>query len=70
MSERMAEVKVTKSLLLIPERVLWQYLPAQEIEAGIRRGKGLKRCEAVERRQEKSIEDYRKMDLFGKEENR
>lgn len=49
--ERLAEIKVTKSILLIPERVLWQYLPPSEIEAGIRRGKGFKRAMAVEKRQ-------------------
>lgn len=49
--ERMAEIKITKSLLLIPERILWKYLPANEIEAGIKRGKGYKRTIAVEKRQ-------------------
>lgn len=48
MSERFAEIRVTKSLLLIPERILWQYLPASEIEEGIRRGKGYKRSLRVE----------------------
>lgn len=45
--ERMAQIKVTKSILLIPEKVLWQYLPSGEIAAGIRRGKGYKRSQRV-----------------------
>lgn len=49
--ERLAEIKITKSLLLIPERILWKYLPACEIEAGIKRGKGYKRALACENRQ-------------------
>lgn len=43
MSERLAEIKITKSILLIPERVIWKYIPASEIEAGIGRGKARKR---------------------------
>ena len=47
--ERLAEIKITKSILLIPERILWKYLPASEIEAGIGRGKGYKRSLRVEK---------------------
>ncbi len=48
--ERLAEIRLTKSILLIPEKVLWKYLPASELEAGIRRGKGYKRAMACENR--------------------
>lgn len=47
--ERLAEIKITKSTLLIPERVIWKYLPSSEIEAGIARGKGFKRTQRAER---------------------
>ena len=45
--ERMAEIKLTKSVLFIPERILWQYIPPEEIEEGIRRGKQFKRQQRV-----------------------
>jgi len=47
MSERFAFIRLTKSVLLIPEQVIWKYLPASEIEQGIRRGKGYRRSERV-----------------------
>jgi len=47
--ERMVEIRITKSILLIPERVLWKYIPADELEAGIKRGKTFKRAERAER---------------------
>lgn len=49
--ERLAEIKITKSVLLVPERILWKYLPASEIEEGIRRGKGYRRSLQTEKRQ-------------------
>ena len=54
--ERFAEIRITKSILLIPERILWKYLPADEITEGIKRGKGYKRVLACERRQNKEKE--------------
>jgi hypothetical protein len=49
--ERLAEIRLTKSILLIPEKVLWTYLPVSEIEEGIKRGKGYKRGLQAEKRQ-------------------
>ncbi|MGI6588029.1 MAG: hypothetical protein ACOX2N_04460 [Peptococcia bacterium] len=46
--ERLAEIKLTKSLLLIPERVLWKHLPVEEIEKGMLRGKAHKRGLRIE----------------------
>ncbi len=37
--KRLAEIRLESEILLIPEKVLWRYLPIQEIEKGIRRGK-------------------------------
>jgi hypothetical protein len=54
--ERLAEIRITKSILLIPERILWKYLPASEITAGIGRGKAYKRALACENRQNKIFE--------------
>lgn len=48
MGERLAFIRLTKSVLLIPEQVLWKHIPANEIEAGIRRGKGWKRSNRVD----------------------
>lgn len=56
--ERLVEIRVTKSLLLIPERVLWKYLPVSEIEAGIERGKAYKRAVAAEKRQHIERRDF------------
>jgi hypothetical protein len=64
--ERLAEIRLTKSILLIPERVIWKYLPPSELEAGIKRGKAKKRCDRVERfEQSKIYPTYN--DLFKKE---
>lgn len=61
--ERLARIHVTKSILLIPERILWQYLPASEIEAGIERGKGYKRAVSVEKRTEgKKADEFEEWD--------
>lgn len=46
--ERLAEIRLTKSILLIPEKILWRYLPVNEIEAGISRGKAYRRGQRVE----------------------
>lgn len=62
--ERLAEIKITKSILLIPERVLWRYLPANELEAGIRRGKAYRRATACERRQQRSGGEVLKRCLY------
>lgn len=59
--ERLAEIRITKSLLLIPERILWKYLPASELEAGIGRGKAYKRAVRVEQ--------YEKSKIYPTQEN-
>ena len=46
--ERLVELKLTKSILLIPERILWKYLPVEQIELAILRGKAHKRGLRVE----------------------
>lgn len=37
--ERLAKIILSNSILLIPERILWKYLPASEIKTGMARGK-------------------------------
>lgn len=58
MAKRFAEIRITKSVLLIPERVLWKYIPACEIEEGIKRGKGFKRAQRVERYEQSKEKIY------------
>lgn len=58
--ERLAEIRLTKSLLLIPERVLWRYLPPEEIELGISRGKAFRRGERIRDFEERSVENERR----------
>ena len=48
MSERYAYVRLTKSLLLIPEKLIWKHIPAEELKKAIARGKGYKRSIRVE----------------------
>ena len=47
MAERLAEIRITKSILLIPEKIIWKYIPADELAEGIRRGKQFKRQQRV-----------------------
>lgn len=58
--ERLAEIRLTKSILLVPERILWKYLPPDEIEAGIGRGKAYKRGQRIRDFEERSVENERK----------
>lgn len=49
--ERMAYIKLSsKCTLVLPERVLWKYLPPPELEAAIKRGKAYKRTLSCQRR--------------------
>lgn len=58
-------IKVRKCTLVMTETELLNSLSPGLLEKAIRRGKGLKRCERVEQ-YEKSREDYRKEDVYGK----
>jgi hypothetical protein len=60
--ERLAEIRLTKSILLIPEKVIWKYIPIYELEAGIKRGKLYKRIEATEKRNRKGDDDNERLD--------
>lgn len=39
MMDKMVEVKLTKCLLILPEKVIWKSISPAELAAGIRRGK-------------------------------
>lgn len=54
--ERLAEIRLTKAILLVPERVLWKYLPPEEIELGISRGKAYRRGERTRDFEAKEME--------------
>ena len=59
-------IRLTKMTLVMDESELLRNLPPGPLEQAIKRGKGYRRCERVAQ-YEKSIEDYRREDLFGKE---
>ena len=46
--ERLAEIKFTKNIILVSERILLKYLPPEEIDVGISRGKAYLRGQRVE----------------------
>jgi len=53
MSERMVYITLSsKCTLVLPEKTLWKYLPPDELELAIKRGKAYKRTLASQRRQE------------------
>ncbi len=58
-------IRCTKMVLVMDESELLKNLPPGLLELAIRRGKGYRRCERVAR-YEKSIEDYRTEDIYGK----
>jgi hypothetical protein len=58
-------IHCTKCLLVLDEGELFKNLPPGVLEKALRKGKAYRRCERVSR-YEKSREDYRKEDLFGK----
>lgn len=55
---RYARITAGKMILIIPEKVLLDYIPPEEIEEGIKRGKGYKRAELVEARENKRLDIY------------
>jgi len=50
---KLAEIKITKAVLYIPEAELMKHLPAEVIKEGLRRGKAFKRSQERARRAEK-----------------
>jgi len=55
--ERLAMIVLSSSILLIPERVLWKYLPGCEIEAGRIRGKAY--AKLIKAKKEKAGSEHR-----------
>ena len=47
---KLAEIKITKAVLCIPEAELMKYLPAEMVKEGLRRGKAIKRSQQRARR--------------------
>lgn len=54
---KMVEIKMTKCLLLIPETLIWNYIPQGELKAGIERGKRRLRGEAVGEREAAKVRE-------------
>ena len=40
---KLAEIKITKAVLYIPEAELMKHLPAEVVKEGLKRGKAIKR---------------------------
>lgn len=47
---KLAEVKITKAILYIPEAELMKHLPAEMVKEGLKRGKAIKRSRERARR--------------------
>ena len=50
---KLAEIKITKAVLYIPEAELMKHLPAEMVKEGLKRGKAIKRSRERARRAEK-----------------
>ena len=50
---KLAEVKITKAILYIPEVELMRYLPTEVVKKGLKRGKAIKRSQQRVNRQRK-----------------
>lgn len=44
-------IKCSRCVLIVPEKALFQYLPANVLEEGLRKGKGYIRAKQCERRE-------------------
>jgi hypothetical protein len=47
---KLAEIKITKAVLYIPEAELMKHLPAEMVKEGLKRGKAIKRSRERARR--------------------
>ena len=47
---KLAEIKITKAVLYIPEAELMKHLPAEMVKEGLKRGKAIKRSRQRARR--------------------
>lgn len=50
---KLAEVKITKAILYIPEAELMKHLPTEVVKEGLKRGKAIKRSQQRVNRQRK-----------------
>lgn len=55
--DRMVEVRMTKCLLILPERVIWK-LPPEELMAAIKRGKHYRRAESTAKREKVNLSPW------------